>query len=551
MVMCVAAMAACNGDSATDSKDSGDVVVPPVVDDTDDTDVVLETGWGTTDTSDTDVLVDTDDTDVDTDDTDDTVGPTQPPSDTGRDTAECPFGEVSDCDGICYPSYFIGDGTCDDGSAFQSNFDCVEYAFDGGDCDDDTGNVTIDTDADGCLWVVHIDAAAWANELGWQLLDASDNVLYEVFAGTYANGRDYYHTVLLPDGDYQFVKIDSFGDGWNASSYEVYDEYTGEVIASGSLPAGSYDRDPFTVACEERPETDVPDDTEVYTCGDLAATMVTQGWGGEISWHIREQDDTVPIVTSPAYMSNETAVTTFALESGWYELVQEDAFGDGWAGATLTIDDIGLGTEVLSSTLANGPADVVPFFIDCSDTFNPIVPISDSPTCNENRLVLHTTAFGADFGWELFEQTTGQLIAAAAPGSYQSNRTYEIPVNLSSGTFDLHLIDAFGDGWGGGYIEVLDVDTGIVIAVDGLAFNDANDYWFTFDLVCPNDDDTDVEPLPEGSCAPGAVPDCSGVCWPTSYQGDGFCDDGTVYAANFYCAQLLWDGGDCGAPPSP
>jgi hypothetical protein len=527
--------------SSTDTKDSGIIVEP---DDTIETDDPRDSGgWPSTETA-----VDTErDTELDTDT--DAGGPTQPGNDTGRDTAECPFGEIPDCDDVCYPAYFIGDGNCDDGSNFQSNFDCVEFGFDGGDCDDDT-DVGVDTDAGGCLYVVHIATAnAWAAEVGWQILAPSGGVLYEVITGVYQNGRDYYHTVLLPAGDYEFAKIDSFNDGWNGTQYEIYPAGTQNVVAQGTLPGGSYGRDPFVVTCDgQTVDSDV--DTELAACGDLTATMVTTSWGGEASWEIRERATTNPLVSSPAYLSNQTTVTEFALGSGWYELVMRDAFGDGWNGATLTIEDPFLSAVLLEESLVGGAESVVPFYVDCSDTFNPAAGQLLTPTCRDVRLVLHTAGFGADYGWELFSEASAALVAAAPVGTYQSNRTYEIPVAVESGTYNLHLIDAFGDGWSGGYIEVLDRESGIVVASGGQTFTNGTDFWFGFTLACP-EDDTDVEPLPDGVCASGAIPDCLGTCWPASYRGDNNCDDGTFYAANFYCAALLWDGGDCGAPPGP
>ncbi|MHC4219481.1 MAG: S8 family serine peptidase, partial [Planctomycetota bacterium] len=50
----------------------------------------------------------------------------------------CPADEVEDCFGNCAPVDWIGDGYCDDGSySYEGNpidFNCSEFAFDGGDC---------------------------------------------------------------------------------------------------------------------------------------------------------------------------------------------------------------------------------------------------------------------------------------------------------------------------------------------------------------------------------------------------------------------------------
>ncbi len=57
------------------------------------------------------------------------------------------------------------------------------------------------------------------------------------------------------------------------------------------------------------------------------------------------------------------------------------------------------------------------------------------------------------------------------------------------------------------------------------------------------------EGVPVGDCdIPGWVQDCAGVCWPEEWVGDGFCDDGTLWPwgdPDFACAEFGVDGGDC------
>jgi hypothetical protein len=48
---------------------------------------------------------------------------------------DCDYGDVADCDGVCFGEWSIGDGYCDDGSAGWGNFNCVDFDYDGGDCD--------------------------------------------------------------------------------------------------------------------------------------------------------------------------------------------------------------------------------------------------------------------------------------------------------------------------------------------------------------------------------------------------------------------------------
>ena len=52
---------------------------------------------------------------------------------------ECSPGLIEDCNGICAPQQWLGDGFCDDGSyEYNGNpifFNCEEFDFDNGDCD--------------------------------------------------------------------------------------------------------------------------------------------------------------------------------------------------------------------------------------------------------------------------------------------------------------------------------------------------------------------------------------------------------------------------------
>ena len=58
--------------------------------------------------------------------------------------AQCPAGEVEDCNGNCYPASWVGDGVCDDGFSFPSDFMCAEFGWDGGDCGDCPDGMQLD-----------------------------------------------------------------------------------------------------------------------------------------------------------------------------------------------------------------------------------------------------------------------------------------------------------------------------------------------------------------------------------------------------------------------
>lgn len=59
------------------------------------------------------------------------------------------------------------------------------------------------------------------------------------------------------------------------------------------------------------------------------------------------------------------------------------------------------------------------------------------------------------------------------------------------------------------------------------------------DIDTDTDVDTDVQ------CILGEVPDCAFRCFPEYMLGDGTCDDGTTFQADFACDRWSFDRGDC------
>ncbi|MDP6890863.1 MAG: hypothetical protein QF471_05995, partial [Phycisphaerales bacterium] len=54
-------------------------------------------------------------------------------------SADCPAGEIEDCNGNCCPDYWVGDDYCDNGASSYNGIpiylNCDEFDCDGGDCD--------------------------------------------------------------------------------------------------------------------------------------------------------------------------------------------------------------------------------------------------------------------------------------------------------------------------------------------------------------------------------------------------------------------------------
>jgi hypothetical protein len=494
----------------------------PVVD----TVVVIDSGWGTIDSE----PADSEDTDPP-----DSEPDTEPlPVDTSL--ADCAIDELRDCDGACYPAYYLGDGTCDDGTVFASNFHCVLHAYDAGDCLDDGGGPIVSGTP--CPWVVRINTRNDANEISWRITNLAGRVVYEAPYGLYTNVRTYNHTVALPSGVYEFVTLDGFADGWGGGGYQILGDDRETVLQGTMLGGAAREVVPLELDCDEH----VNDGLD--QCGAIIAEMSTRSWGGEVGWHIRARGTTAPLVSSPAYLSDESVNTGFVLPSGWYELVRDDAGGDGWNGATLTLRDNVSGVPLLSTSLLPGDPAAVEFPVDCSEAFDPFPPTSPVVTCEAFELTVQTVAFGADYGWFL-TNAAGVAIASAPEGLYGNSSQYSSRLNLEPGDYTLNLTDAEGDGWDGGSVRLTDVESEILIFTGGLSFTDGFDFAIPFTITCP---EPPVEPEPS-DCPEGAQLDCTGTCWPSAYVGDGTCDDGVDFAPDFDCEAASFDGGDCGTVP--
>lgn len=73
---------------------------------------------------------------------------------------------------------------------------------------------------------------AWAGEVSWQILTLDDE--FVVGGNGYQDYEMYEIPICLFDGCYQFLMLDSWGDGWNGASFQMTDN-DGNVIIQGQL----------------------------------------------------------------------------------------------------------------------------------------------------------------------------------------------------------------------------------------------------------------------------------------------------------------------------
>ena len=78
---------------------------------------------------------------------------------------------------------------------------------------------------------VNIETAVWASEISWTITNSSGVIVAQ--GGSYTNYNSYFTIYCLSQGNYTFNWFDSYGDGWNGSSFTVSDP-AGNTIVSDS-----------------------------------------------------------------------------------------------------------------------------------------------------------------------------------------------------------------------------------------------------------------------------------------------------------------------------
>lgn len=508
--------------------------------DSPDTDVdtdVYETGWTTPDTDPPDT-----DTDTDTGDSDIETG-----SPIFIDSNPCTFGETPDCDGTCFPTYFIGDGTCDDGTTFGANFACANFGNDDGDCG---------TPPPTCTYIVRIDARSGADRIGWQVVDDAGGIFTELRPGLYAEDfRIYDHAVQLPPGPLTFVALDAWADGWRAATWALIDPFTGATLFSGGVP----DPDPTRTPAGPAPRPHRVETAITTPCLDpsfpvpvscpLTLNFTTAADAPQVGWEVRAPSGFSLQRGAPGeFTPFQSASEPITLPEGAYTFRMTAGDRGGWdAGSHVEIAYQGgyiAGVGALTGFAAGGFS----FTVDCDLDAAPPIPAPAAPvevTCASQRITTTTSGDGLDLGFTLYRADTWQVVAFADPGTLPANSTRNSPITLpTSGRYALVYRDTAGNGWAPGTsMTLLDVPSGrTVLAPHTLSAGHQGAAFF--EVRC-TDQITDTAPEPPNPCAPGAIEDCDGTCWPQSYRDDGFCDDGVASPVNFACALHNQDGGDC------
>ena len=99
-----------------------------------------------------------------------------------------------------------------------------------------------------------ITAQAFADEISWKLFDANGSIIASTTAGDYPTDSIVYGPTYLPQhkfcledtAHFDFDTYDTFGDGWNGSTYELRRACSGDLVANngGVSPSNGYNMPP-------------------------------------------------------------------------------------------------------------------------------------------------------------------------------------------------------------------------------------------------------------------------------------------------------------------
>lgn len=263
---------------------------------------------------------------------------------------------------------------CTDPNASNYNEDAIT----------DDGSCLYPIDCEGLTTVYsYIEGSLWLNEISWIITSVDGQVWFN------GSGDMVYWDVPMefcaPDGCYELILMDSFGDGWNGSILyvQIGDELLEFTVDSGSIASYTF---AINADCGDEPDpiigctdagalnynpsaTEDDGSCEFSFCptNEVTFVTVTMENGMEIGWSLTG-DSTDSSVAGMFFADNSTHLITTCLASGCYEVSMWNLNGNGWNGGWL---EIWMGGELMATaSLDDGAGASMDFGInaDCDET---------------------------------------------------------------------------------------------------------------------------------------------------------------------------------------
>lgn len=207
-------------------------------------------------------------------------------------------------------------------------------------------------------------------------------------------------------------------------------------------------------------------------------SLHTSEWASEISWSLVGVSGCNS--AGQIYGDYDVYYTDCCVEDGTHELLCSDVYGDGWNGAFMEIDgnvycqnfdsgfeervDIQFGGTVTGPpTGQTSPAPTSSPIVTPNPTTStpapspspsrsPVAPPTTIPPvdCTTYTLELHTVEWAVEISWEL----VGVDGCNSDGQTYEDGTIYSMDCCVPDGTHELACLDAYGDGWHLGSIQV-------------------------------------------------------------------------------------------------
>jgi hypothetical protein len=192
----------------------------------------------------------------------------------------------------------------------------------------------------------------WASETSWEIINDLGEVIYS--ESGYINDTNYDILTCLADGCFTLVVNDSYGDGLSGADtggcgangdFTLTDEF-GNILATMAVANFGFQEshafcipfatipgcmDPFADNYDSNANVD--DGSCSYSCQLIDFHLLTDCWGGEVSWELTDDLGNILFsVPGGTYSSQTNFVESFCLANGCYTFTIFDSFGDGLSG---------------------------------------------------------------------------------------------------------------------------------------------------------------------------------------------------------------------------
>ena len=339
-----------------------------------------------------------------------------------------------------------------------------------------------------------VNSSQYPGEVGWSIQTMDGQTIVEAMAPNASpyNSADFSETGLcLAPGCYMLVMTDTYGDGWNGNTLEMFgNTYWIPSTGISVYDGGDYQEELFSIGeggCDNflgctdpsagnyNSEAIQDDGSCSYDCssfGDFESVDISVGGGsfqGEVGWEIVDANGTVVLSASSDDDDEETNGAPYSnvtcLEIGCYTLNMTDSFGDGWNGNVMTLTT-GSGYS-WEFTLDNGAVGSDEFAVgdptDCgiyfgcmdpsADNYDAINTIDDGscdyscPDATQVSITVDGGSWQAEVTWEIVDANGEILVSGGSPYSNDG-------ICLPDGCLTLNMYDSFGDGWNGDVLTI-------------------------------------------------------------------------------------------------